>query len=352
MILDFLAAFGLAILALILSLVVLGQEHFRLGRSDFLVSPPFLSCPDCQRPETTTAKTVIANPNPIVAEGVPVANSPTLLSQPTSLPIASSRISSDGNKMGAVAEISSRDSSQSIVNQAMELAKAGRADEAKAQLQSILQTNPNDEDALVALGLLLSQTFERPADARPYFERALEANPNNQFVLNELISLYVEENQLQDGLRYFEELSVRNSASISALQGRARILQQLGRDSDAIPLLKALADGPNSTTEIWHQLSHAYLKTGDFDSSLSIMDQMISHENTVQSGFSGIENDSGNSMKRIDILKLNKADILITRANRTSGDLKAAQKILDDVAASTGEDAQLSSLRRRLAETI
>jgi hypothetical protein len=82
------------------------------------------------------------------------------------------------------------------------------------------------------------------------------------------------------------------------------------------------------------------------------MDQMITNESSVHREPSQAEDAASDGQKRLTILKLNKADILITRGNKQRGDLQAARQILDDVAEASGDDAQVSALRRRLAETI
>lgn len=54
---------------------------------------------------------------------------------------------------------------------------AKRIDEAKALLEKVLERDPHNIAALFNMGILLSESLKRPAEAKPFFERYLEDAP-------------------------------------------------------------------------------------------------------------------------------------------------------------------------------
>jgi len=70
-------------------------------------------------------------------------------------------------------------SSPNLFNRATLLLDMGRDEEAQQAFAEALEASPDDADGLSTWGAWLNNVLNRPADALPYFEKAIAANPNH-----------------------------------------------------------------------------------------------------------------------------------------------------------------------------
>jgi tetratricopeptide (TPR) repeat protein len=336
--LEFLRALGGLFVAVIISLAVFGQATLHDAREWYLGTETI--CRECQ-----DAKSGQDRAQPIGNGSTRVPQKQISLETPKSYSGQNHRdfVASEERPSTATGEAIS-----ATVGDAMALVSSGHPLEAKNSLLNILKKNLQNEEALVGLGVIAKQSFGELQEARTHFEKALHLNPENQFALNELVSLYTEQNNTAEGIKFLEDLSGQYPDAPGVLLSRARLLEQTGRETEALPLLESLAIRQNGSVEILHELAHAHLRAGNTERSLAILDDIMIRE----ANFSRSPEAGGDREQRLNIIKLNKVDILVTRNDRLHGDLEQAQRILDEVTSLSGDDAQIANLKRRIAEAI
>lgn len=121
------------------------------------------------------------------------------------------------------------------VQNAMKLVDQGRWSEAESLLAAYLKQNPQNEAGLVEMAMIQMLDKQDSAAARPYFEKALEINPQNEVVVHELLRVYQETRSWDEGLNYLRSLP---SESPYVSFGVGTILFELNRPVEAAEVLQ------------------------------------------------------------------------------------------------------------------
>ncbi|HEX3718930.1 MAG TPA: tetratricopeptide repeat protein [Verrucomicrobiae bacterium] len=141
------------------------------------------------------------------------------------------------------------------------LLEKGRAQEAAAHFQKILELDPNYAEAHYNLGMILFQNGQID-DAAAQFQRALEIAPNYDSAHNGLGSVLLRRGQLDDAIARFQKALELNPLSMNARLNLGLALAQKGRLDDAISQFEKclLIDPQNAPTH--GNLGDLFLKKG------------------------------------------------------------------------------------------
>ena len=228
------------------------------------------------------------------------------------------------------------------VLKAIALIDNGQIPEAIAALEAVVKADPKNEQALVELAMVHLLDMKDSDQAISYLQKAVAIAPGNQIVLSELVSLYDEQQRLEDGIAFLQNLERQQPGSSDIAYGLGQLLSLAGRDAESIPYLeKAATQG--DPLRAYRDLAEAYSRSGDseraidaFDKSLAAMAREIEMKRTQGLPLSYVE-------ERMHDTKLDKARELI-RIN----EFEAAQRLLDEVGQQMPGDEGVASLQKNL----
>lgn len=126
----------------------------------------------------------------------------------------------------------------SDLQRAMQLIDSGQWREAENLLLEILQKDPRDEGALVEMAMLQLIDKHDSRAAQPYLERALEVNPDNEAAVQELLGVYEETRNWDQGLAFLRSLQGDPRKTGYVDYGIGSALVSMGRPAEAIPSLQ------------------------------------------------------------------------------------------------------------------
>lgn len=146
---------------------------------------------------------------------------------------------------------------------------SGNWRKAEEILKDLLKEDPTNEMALVEMANIYLLDRRDMGGALPFIKRALESNNNNEDMLNELINVYSETGNVDEGLDYLVSLSQKTKGADSAVldQGIATTLVSVKRPEEAVEYFKsALAKGAKDEDgQLMGQMGDAYVEAGRED---------------------------------------------------------------------------------------
>jgi tetratricopeptide (TPR) repeat protein len=193
---------------------------------------------------------------------------------------------------------------------AMSLAMMGRFRTAADVFRQCLEDDKNDLDSLYELAEILRIDLAEPAESIPYYQRALELDPEN-FNMN---------------------------------LGLGKALIDVGDPAAAIKhLTKSLELEPDNPTSLMHR-GHAYAKLGDFDRALADANKAVERapDNPVAYRFRGLvkqeqedvdgaiaDFDAGLKLRDLPFLRLDRGLAYLRSGNpeRAEADFAAAERL-------------------------
>lgn len=171
---------------------------------------------------------------------------------------------------------------KSEANEAMRqvamLVDSGQWLKAESMLEDFLNSDPKNEIALVEMALLQLIEKKDPNAARGYLERAVTVDPNNTSTLNELLSVYSETGQLDEGLDFLRSIPQQNSNG-TVDYAIANALQMSGRVEESVAHYeKALESSFPRDSLAKEELADAYIELGRHEEAISILEALISQD--------------------------------------------------------------------------
>jgi tetratricopeptide (TPR) repeat protein len=119
-----------------------------------------------------------------------------------------------------------------LYNRAMVAERMGRLDLLERDLREIIAREPDNAQALNALGYTLADRTDRHAEALALIERALTASPNDFFILDSMGWVLYRLGRLEEAVTWLEKArALRNDPEVAAHLGE--VLWVLGRRDDA-----------------------------------------------------------------------------------------------------------------------
>ena len=229
------------------------------------------------------------------------------------------------------------------MKRAIALIEASKPDEAAAILEGILQKDPKNEQALIELAMVNLLDFRRYDAATGLLERVLEVNPKNRVIMSELVSLYEEQGQPENGIVWFTDFAAKNPDVPDAAWGLGQILSSQGRDSEAIAWLEKASATQNDRDRVLGDLADAYSRTGQGDKAVAAYRQAIEvlqRQSTekVDQGFSPVFLEE----------RLNHLQMDLVREYLTQRQLDRAEEVLGELRARAPADEGVTTLAEQL----
>ncbi len=134
-----------------------------------------------------------------------------------------------------------------LYNRAMLAEQMGRLDILEADLRAVIEREPDNAQALNALGYTLADRTDRYAEAHALIQRALAASPDDFFILDSMGWVLYRLGRLEEAVTYLEKArKLRNDPEVAAHLGE--VLWVLGRKDDARQIWNtALEQHPQDT---------------------------------------------------------------------------------------------------------
>lgn len=231
----------------------------------------------------------------------------------------------------------------SDVARAIDLIDNGKIEAATAALEQILAKNPRNEQALIELGMIQLIDNHKPDAALPLLKTALQINPNNRMVASEIVGIYEDRGDRDDGLSFLKDLYGAHPDADGLAVGIGQILIGQGKDFEAVPFLETAARTSPDPAFHYAELGDIYGRMGDHDRAAKSYDSAINKEVENLSRAS----DAGSAAvinERIDNLRKDKASSLID-----SGDIDGAEEILRKFTSPNQNDASVQALWKKIA---
>jgi tetratricopeptide (TPR) repeat protein len=162
------------------------------------------------------------------------------------------------------------------LQRAMQLIDAGQWREAESILLEILQKDPRDEGALVEMAMLLLIDKHDSRAAQPYLERALEVNPDNEAAVQELLGVYEETRNWEQGLAFLRSMQGDPRKTGYIDYGIGSALMSMGRPAEAVSSLqKAVYEFGYKEYTARQGLAEALVDAGRIDEGIREYQQII-----------------------------------------------------------------------------
>jgi protein O-GlcNAc transferase len=152
--------------------------------------------------------------------------------------------------------------SHPLLPEAVALHTSGRLDDAAKLYAEILSQLPQDFDATHLLGVVALQQG-RYDTAQRLITAALAVNPHDVAAVANLGTSYLRDGQLEAALQWFEIALKLQPDSVNALINAATALHNMGRYSDAIPLLRQAYLADSSSYAVCNLLGACLIQVGE-----------------------------------------------------------------------------------------
>jgi len=125
-----------------------------------------------------------------------------------------------------------RRSQAAVTGAPVEVTRPGDLAQALEHYQDALSEKPADAELLANVGQILV-AMNRPADAVPFLEKAVEAEPFSVVARFELAVAYGRSGKLKEAVEQYETLAQAGNADARTYHNLGLALRQLGRNADA-----------------------------------------------------------------------------------------------------------------------
>lgn len=140
-----------------------------------------------------------------------------------------------------------------------ELAQEGRFEEAIAEYQAALETDPDSVSAMVNLGIAY-YSMGQLDDAIKQYQQALEIAPNDADIHSNLGAAYVQQDNLEEGLQEYQTAVSLDPELAQAYFGLGVIYGGLGQNEDAIAAFEKFQELDEGQDPMATDLAQQYLE--------------------------------------------------------------------------------------------
>ena len=167
-----------------------------------------------------------------------------------------------------------RTAAPNALQDALALHRAGKSAEAEAAFRDLLAREPGNFEALYWLALLMLRA-QRPTEALPVLDQALEVNPQSALALNARGSALRSLRQFEAALACYDRALVIEPTEVNVLNNRGNVLKDLGRHREAIACYEEAIRVRGEFPEAHFNRGLAYEALGDGPQALVCFDQAI-----------------------------------------------------------------------------
>lgn len=159
----------------------------------------------------------------------------------------------------------------------------GRTAQVVSDLTAKLEQNPQDEDALQALGNIYMKSRRDYEAALPIYEQLAALNPDDTQTQSTLLGLYRKTKNFDGMRRVYEKRLEQAGGDDPALRlSIAQTELQAGRGDVAVEYAEQYLSGPDATPFELQMLSTVYDKAGRKNTAVATLDTAITRETNAQ----------------------------------------------------------------------
>jgi tetratricopeptide (TPR) repeat protein len=144
----------------------------------------------------------------------------------------------------------------------LDLSELGRSSEALARVDAALESSRGAAVFYALRGEVLARTAVDPEQARPSFEKAIELDADNAIALRGLARLEAAAHDTNAAVELYTRAAEADDRDTTALREAAALLQEAGRDAEAIARLDTLLERDPYAGADALQLARLMLKDG------------------------------------------------------------------------------------------
>ena len=169
---------------------------------------------------------------------------------------------------------------EALVLEGDALTSLERYDQAQLAYNQALRRDGRSAGALIGLGRL--KLSSDPAQAETYFLGATRADPRNTTAWNDLGVARDLQSRHEDAQDAYRQALGINPELSSAVVNMALSLAMTGRGEEGVRMLRPLADGPNASPKIRHDLAAALTMAGRRAEAQQILSADLSPDDVRQ----------------------------------------------------------------------
>ena len=156
----------------------------------------------------------------------------------------------------------------------------GNYDEAVNTYHTVLEVDAGNLDALLYLGALHARN-RRYDEAREILERLIGLDEQSYAGHKYLARLYRELRYFDKAIGAYERALALNWSAPLAMEA-AEVLEQQGRDEDAVELYRGVLEEDEASVQARERLANIYLRQGDVDQALAELEEMRQYSQDVR----------------------------------------------------------------------
>jgi tetratricopeptide (TPR) repeat protein len=161
-----------------------------------------------------------------------------------------------------------------VLNRAFHHQQAGRFSEAEALYRRILDSDPNQADALHLLGMIYYERGLNDAAAR-LIARAVELRPDISMFHNNLGNVLLAQGRPAEALLCFEQAIRTNPENHEAFSNSGNAFQELRRPGDAVLFYRKALELCPDHPQILNNLGNAFRGVRQLDAALDCFDRLV-----------------------------------------------------------------------------
>jgi tetratricopeptide (TPR) repeat protein len=178
-----------------------------------------------------------------------------------------------GLLMGSCSIAAGQAQSNSVYEKAIRDFQNGRAADAENTLRSVLQSHPQDLQALSLIAVVLDSE-RHYSEAEQFYTRALKIAPRSAAILNNLGDHYLAVNDLKKAQESFHAVLAVDSHHANANLQMAQLSVQAGHGAVALGYLTHLKDADQAEPIAQLLMAQAYALTGKCDSASKKLEEL------------------------------------------------------------------------------
>lgn len=155
-----------------------------------------------------------------------------------------------------------------LLSDAMRLIDEAKPQAALSILEKILEQDPQNEVALVEAAMVHLIDLKDSAGAVPFLEKAIKVNSGNKIVLAELMSVYEELDQSEQGAQFLQKVYDEHPESSQLAIGLGQLYLDLDKPQEAVQVLERSAQEDATDPDVWSQYAQALMENHQMDKAV------------------------------------------------------------------------------------
>lgn len=151
-------------------------------------------------------------------------------------------------------------------------------DSARIQYQKILSMDSTDIGDMLVLARLYEQ--DQPKKAAELYQKSLTLTGPDLATMMQLVRIYNTTNEYEKSIYVVEAMLRLDPSNVALKEMLVDLYMQVGRNSDALNILKAMMAGNKNDYDLMARAATVYLRMKDFSSADSLLDTIFTSDST------------------------------------------------------------------------